>query len=400
MGSMAINNCIFYCDKTSKKFGSKDINLEPKFKISNNTNNNSKIIVIQAIVRGFLVRKEIINFKQIKEISIDYNTDILEKNPMIQRLNDLLPKFELTDKEEYEINNSNNKIIAILYPNKSIYKGMINERGQREGFGKYFLSDGSIYKGFFHKNRMEGRGRIININGFVYEGEFKRGKSNGYGKYLALDGTSYKGTWLDDRQNGTGNEAYPDGSFYNGNFKNGKKDGFGKLVFKDKNVFEGYFVNNDINGEGAFYWKDGRIFIGNWKNNKMNGYGIFFWPDKKKYYGNYIDNLKEGFGTFYWNDGYKYEGFWKEGKQNGYGYINSNNGSKYGFWANGKLENKITDDKTIKFINKKIEETKNEKEYNDFLLNIAKYEKQIIDGSSSQETNVISKDKEKINNNS
>ena len=400
MGSMAINNCIYYCDKTSKKFCSKDINLEPKFKISNNTNNNSKIIVIQAIVRGFLVRKEIINFKQIKEISIDYNTDILEKNPMIQRLNDLLPKFELTDKEEYEINNSNNKIIAILYPNKSIYKGMINERGQREGFGKYFLSDGSIYKGFFHKNRMEGRGRIININGFVYEGEFKRGKSDGYGKYLALDGTSYKGTWLDDRQNGTGNEAYPDGSFYNGNFKNGKKDGFGKLVFKDKNVFEGYFVNNDINGEGAFYWKDGRIFIGNWKNNKMNGYGIFFWPDKKKYYGNYIDNLKEGFGTFYWNDGYKYEGFWKEGKQNGYGYINSNNGSKYGFWANGKLENKITDDKTIKFINKKIEETKNEKEYNDFLLNIAKYEKQIIDGSSSQETNAISKDKEKINNNS
>ena len=397
MGSIAIRDCIYYCDNINKKIESKDIALGPEYNLKIN---NKKLVLIQAVFRGFLIRKELFNFKQIKEISIDCNTDILEKNPMIQRLNNLLPKFELTDKEEYEINNSNNKIIAILYPNKSIYKGMINEKGQREGFGKYFLSDGSIYKGFFHNNKMEGRGRIININGFVYEGEFKNGQSNGYGKYIALDGTTYKGTWLDDKQNGTGNEIYPDGSVYNGNFKNGKKNGFGKLVFKDKNIFEGQFLNNDINGEGAFYWKDGRIFIGNWKENKMNGYGIFIWPDKKKYYGNYINNLKEGFGVFYWNDGYKYEGFWKEGKQDGYGIINSNKDDKYGLWVNGKLENKINDDKTIKLINKKISEAKNEKEYSDFLLNISKYEKQIIDGSSSQETNAISKDKDKNNQNS
>jgi hypothetical protein len=314
---------------------------------------------------------------------------------MILKLNDLLPKFELTDKEEYEINNTNNKIIAILYPNKSIYKGMINERGQREGFGKYFLSDGSIYKGFFYNNKMEGRGRMVNINGFVYEGEFKNGQSNGYGKYISLDGTTYKGTWLSDRQSGTGNEVYPDGSFYNGSFKNGKKNGFGKLVFKDKNIFEGHFVNNDINGEGAFYWKDGRIYIGNWINNKMNGYGIFIWPDKKKYYGNYVNNLKEGLGTFYWNDGYKYEGFWKEGKQNGYGYITGNNVDKYGYWLDGKLQNKISDEETIKSIGKKINDIKKQEEYIKFLLNIGKYEKQIIDGSSSQDTNFYSKDNNK-----
>ena len=132
----------------------------------------------------------------------------------------------------------------------------------------------------------------------------------------------------------------------------------------------------------------------------MNGYGIFVWPDKKKYYGYYINNLKEGFGTFFWNDGYKYEGFWKQGKQDGYGYINGNNGNKYGYWNDGKLENKITDDKTINTIEKKISDAKNETEYHDFLLNIGKYEKQLLDGSSSQETNVISKGKEKNNHNS
>ncbi len=393
MGAIPVKECIFLCSNLNKKIETKDINLDKLYSLVN----QNKIILIQSVIRGYLLRKNLFNSKEIKEISIDYNTDNLEKNQMIQRLNNLLPKFELTDKEEYEINNTNNKIVALLYPNQSIYKGMINEKGQKEGFGKYFLADGSIYKGFFHNNKMEGRGRIININGFIYEGEFKNGQSNGYGKYIALDVTTYKGTWLDDRQSGTGNEIYPDGSFYNGNFKEGKKNGFGKLVFKDKNIFEGNFVNNEICGEGAFYWKDGRIYIGSWFDNKMNGYGIFIWPDKKKYYGNYINNLKEGFGIFYWNDGYKFEGYWKEGKQNGYGFIGGNNKNKYGYWNNGKLENKINDDETIEFIEKKIKGTKNEKEYKVFLLNIGKYEKQIIDGSSSQDTNFNSKDKEKNN---
>ena len=120
---------------------------------------------------------------------------------------------------------------------------------------------------------------------------------------------------------------------------------------------------------------------------------------QKKYYGNYVNNLKEGLGAFYWNDGYKFEGFWKEGKQNGYGYITGNNGNKYGYWLDGKLQNKIYDEKTIKSIEKKINDTKKKKEYSNFLLNSSKYEKQIMDGSSSQDTNFNSKNKEKNNQN-
>ena len=124
----------------------------------------------------------------------------------------------------------------------------------------------------------------------------------------------------------------------------------------------------------------------------MNGYGIFIWPDKKKYYGNYINNLKEGYGCFYWNDGHKYEGFWKEGKQHGYGIMTGNKGNRYGYWIEGKLQSKINDDETIQFINNTINEVKKQKEYIDFQLNIQKYEKQIIDGSSSQDTNSNSKE--------
>jgi hypothetical protein len=395
MGATTINDSCFFCSK-KKNLESKDLLIDYHIGTKQST---KSIILIQSNFRGFLLRKDLNNSKQIKEVSIDYSTEQFETNSMIKRLNRLLPKFELTDKEEYEMNNTSNKIIAILYPNQSVYKGMINSKGQRDGFGKYFLSDGSIYKGFFHNNKMEGRGRLVNIKGFVYEGEFKNGHSNGYGKYISIDGTSYKGTWVNDKQNGIGKEMYPDGSFYHGNFRNGKKNGNGKLVFKDKNIFEGNFINNDINGEGAFYWKDGRIYIGNWKDNKMNGYGIFIWPDKKKYYGNYINNLKEGFGCFFWNDGHKYEGFWKIGKQHGYGIMKGIKVSKYGYWSDGKLQTIITDDETIKYINNKINEAKMQKDYSDFLLNIQKYEKQITDGSSSQDTNSNSKGNYKITNN-
>ena len=85
------------------------------------------------------------------------------------------------------------------------------------------------------------------------------------------------------------------------------------------------------------------------------------------------------------------KGFWKEGKQNGYGLISGNNGNNYGFWSDGKLKNKVEDDETIKFIDKKIEETKLQKEYIDFQLKIQKYEKLITDGVSSQDTNSNSK---------
>ena len=385
MGSLPCNVKFFCCSKKGETDSlTKEISLD--------TSNQSKqAILIQSIFRGYSNRKNLFNSNQIKEVSIDYSTEQFENNSMITKLNHLLPKFELTDKEEYEINNTSNKIMAILYPNKSVYKGMINSKGQREGFGKYYMADGSIYKGFFKNNKMEGRGRIVNINGFIYEGEFKNGRSNGYGKFFALDGTCYKGTWLNDKQNGIGNEIYPDGSCYNGNFKDGKKNGSGKLIFKNKNIFEGNFVDNYINGEGAFYWKDGRIYIGKWNNNKMNGYGIFIWPDKKKYYGNYINNAKEGYGIFFWNDGHKYEGFWKEGKQNGYGIISGNESTKYGFWSDGKLKNKVEDMETIDFIIKKIDETKQQNEYIEFKLNMQKYEKLITDGVSSQDTNSNSK---------
>ena len=316
--------------------------------------------------------------KQVKEIPITYSTEVQESNPKILQLKNLLPKFELNEKEKYILNISNTlKTIGLQYPGNSIYKGTINSKYQRDGYGKLFLPDGSIYEGFFKENKMEGRGRLLNIDGFVYDGEFKNCLANGYGKYIGLDGTIYKGSWINDKQNGIGEESYNDLSHYIGNFKDGKKNGKGKFFFPKGNLYEGNFINNEIKGEGIYKWKDGRVYMGNWLDNHMNGYGIFCWPDKKKYYGNYLYNNKHGFGIFYWSDGHKFEGFWKNGKQHGFGIVTQDNNTLYGEWYEGKHVKNITNKEDIENINRMINEKKKEKEYIEFLGNIERFEREI-----------------------
>ena len=385
MGIKSSNPLFSYCNKNQS--------LSSDY-IIYSSDNLRYVNKIQANFRGYIFRKKnpqlssdnnsISNSfltdlsKQVKEIPIVYSTDAQENNPKILQLKNLLPKFELNEKEKYILNTSNTlKTIGLQYPGNSIYKGTINAKYQREGYGKLFLPDGSIYEGFFKENKMEGRGRLLNIDGFVYDGEFKNCLANGYGKYIGLDGTIYKGSWLNDKQNGIGEESYNDLSHYIGNFKDGKKNGKGKFFFPKGNLYEGNFVNNEIKGEGLYKWKDGRIYMGNWVDNHMNGYGIFYWPDKKKYYGNYLYNNKYGFGIFYWSDGHKYEGFWKDGKQHGFGKITQENNTIYGEWYEGKHIKNISNNDDIENINRMINEKKKEKEYVEFLGNIERYEKEI-----------------------
>ncbi len=359
--------------------------------------NTKSIIKIQSIYRGFIFRKKNPDLyrnincfsirgsssfsdlsKQIKEISMNYSTEIQDNNPKILKLKNLLPKFELDEKEAYLLNTATQlKTMGLLYPGNTIYKGTVNSKFQREGFGKLFLSDGSIYEGFFKENKMEGRGRLLNIEGFIYDGEFKNNLACGYGKYVGLDGTVYKGTWDNNKQNGIGDVTYNDNSHYIGNFVDGFKNGKGKFFFPEGNIYDGNFYNNEIKGEGLYKWRDGRIYMGIWENNKMNGYGIFCWPDNKRYYGHYTNNNKDGFGIFYWTDGKKFEGFWKSGKQHGFGLITSSKISEYGEWFEGKHVKTITDDNEIDNIKKIILEKRNNKEFSDFVKNTQKYEKEI-----------------------
>lgn len=266
-----------------------------------------------------------------------------------------LGAFTLTEKEAYVLSFSEMKKFSIMYSDNSLYIGHYNKNWQKEGFGIFYMTDGSKYEGFFQTDKMQGRGRLINYLGFFYEGEFSDNKANGFGKYVTADGSIYIGYWKDDKQNGIGEEVFPDGSRYEGNFLFGKKHGKGLFTFQDNSKYEGFFENNLIHGYGIYNWIDGRTFQGEWKDNQMHGRGLFGWPDKKKYVGQYKNDKKHGYGYFFWPEGKKYEGMWEDGKQHGYGIFSSHKSSKMGIWNMGKK---------IKWINPEDQEYN---EINDFL---------------------------------
>lgn len=119
---------------------------------------------------------------------------------------------------------------------------------------------------------------------------------------------------------------------------------------------------------------------------------------KKKYYGHYTNNLKDGFGIFLWGDGHSYEGFWKSGRQDGNGIIKSNDSFKYCQWNNGKLIKTIEDENMQNNIQKMIEETKESPDYEQFSINIKRYEKKSRNFHLEQKLVEIIKIKKKIHN--
>ena len=342
------------------------------------------ITLLQAAFRGYRIRKlyhiKPNDFEKLCQVvDTDYSTEKFDNNPKIIRLQGLLPKFELNEKEKFIIESSiNQKNVTLSYFDGSIYKGFINSKWQREGYGVLYLADNSIYEGFFRDNKMEGRGRLYSNDGYAYDGEFKDNMFNGFGKLISLDGVVYRGTWKNDKQNGYGEETYIDGSSYAGCFINGKKNGKGKFTWKNENCYEGNFVNDELTGFGVYRWKDGKIYCGNWIKHKMEGVGLFIWPDKKKYIGNYSNDMKNGFGIFFSTEGKKFEGFWKEGKQNGIGYIENNLYRRtYVEYQEGKKIRVINDPNECRDINDAIEQEKSKIEVSKYLL----MEKELLDNT-------------------
>ena len=59
---------------------------------------------------------------------------------------------------------------------------------QREGRGKQYWPDGSLYEGYWRADKANGKGRLIHSDGDVYEGDWVNDKAEGVGVYTHMDG--------------------------------------------------------------------------------------------------------------------------------------------------------------------------------------------------------------------
>lgn len=227
---------------------------------------------------------------------------------------------------------------------EALYIGNVTLNLERNGLGKLIKLNGDIYQGSWHKNKLNGYGRIylntnsknnktINLNsdnilGCIIEGKlylilgfFIDGVLNSFGEKWYSNNTHYIGRILNNEKSGKGKEQCIEYN-YEGMFKNDKKNGQGSIKYLLTNEsYTGEFLDNSLTGKGEYIWSNGDKFIGDFLDGKMHGSGEYIWPEGGKYIGEYVNNIKEGRGIFYWTNGRIYDGEFSNGKPHGKGII-------------------------------------------------------------------------------
>ena len=221
---------------------------------------------------------------------------------------------------------------------KEFYWGEWNTLGEKTGLGKMIKEDGSVYFGFFERNKFDGQGVLVRENGDYYLGNWKAGVAEGKGAIvLSSQGIKYEGGFQDNMREGFGEEVYSDGAIFIGNYKNNEKEGEGTYNWSDGTKYSGSFTLSMLHGFGEMIWADGRSYKGYFAENKLHGKGEHRWPDGTSYEGTYSNGTKSGEGTFQWASDKVYSGGWMNNKQHGNGKVSIKGKSYLGLWRFGKV---------------------------------------------------------------
>ena len=122
--------------------------------------------------------------------------------------------------------------------------------------------------------------------GAFYDGQWSpNGLRHGLGTQIDTNGVYYFGYWCDDNKNGRGRILYVDGTLYEGNFKNDEYDGYGTLKAQPQYDYEvsseyvGEFENGIKHGKGKETKKSGEIYDGDFVQGVRKGFGSLTPPE-------------------------------------------------------------------------------------------------------------------------
>ena len=157
---------------------------------------------------------------------------------------------------------------------------------------------------------------------------------NGKGKYLDPDGNIYEGNFVNGKFEGQGTLRYKNGDVYIGQFSNNVRNGKGTIKYANRLIYDGNWVEGKKNGKGKSTFPNGTIYDGNWVDNNYNGKGTYKYASGDIYEGNFVVGTYEGQGRLTLKNGDYYDGEWKKFKRNGYGkeYIKATNTTRQGIW--------------------------------------------------------------------
>ncbi len=171
------------------------------------------------------------------------------------------------------------KTINITKEDRNNFLNICLEGNCINGTGKHIDMEGSVYEGNFKNGKRNGKGKCTAANDVVYEGDWKDNKRDGVGKAaykvkgydFGGRNWSYEGLWKKDSIDGRGTYIYSNGNSYTGEVKNNKLDGKGRMVLKDSTVYECQWKDNAMNGKGNILFKNGDVHTGTFINDKLEG---------------------------------------------------------------------------------------------------------------------------------
>ncbi|KAF6772002.1 hypothetical protein AHF37_09190 [Paragonimus kellicotti] len=196
------------------------------------------------------------------------------------------------------------------------------------------------YKGATNSCNRHGFGFYKYGRGFYrYEGEWKEGQKHGFGKLIMADGSFYTGQFDHGEITGIGTQYYAStGNTYEGKFRLGERQGQGIMRYKNGSAYCGEWVTNARQGQGTLFDTEGGCYCGRFWANKKAGTGRYR-NDKIVYDGDWCDNLFDGIGKLEFSTGQTYEGCFHAGKPHGHGtLIRAHRNSPFfvGSWEDGK----------------------------------------------------------------
>ena len=312
-----------------------------------------KAIYIQSYIRGYFVRKRLLQQKIIFNKINNINTKKDSENENIETEDNLVISLSMNGtiftgdnscKSSLSIISKNNKInsnrglsrflinkrilsfnlksknnikykyygfLKVTNNNKQSYvttngivkNSFIIDAKIKNGFGKLIFDDNTLFKCHFNDNKANGIGQYIDqINNEEFIGEYKSNAPNGYGIYRnILTERKCLGYFTTNGLNGIGiEESIEDGYIYYGEFNKNQKHGNGVLQWKEGIIYEGQFFKNQLSGYAIIKYPQNKIYKGQMNIGKMEGFGVFDWGGGKKYLGYYKNDKRNGFGIFLW----------------------------------------------------------------------------------------------------
>ena len=113
---------------------------------------------------------------------------------------------------------------------------------------------------------------IKRYKNFIYKGQIdKKGQRSGYGIQINNNERIYEGQWDKDKRNGEGYEQFGNGNCYKGQYKNNKPHGKGFYTWANGETYDGEWQMGSKNGNGIWQGLNCDRYIGHWKDNKTHG---------------------------------------------------------------------------------------------------------------------------------